>query len=168
MVKSGEVSMVEQIHIRPFEREDLQRVIHINRTCLPENYPGLFFLSIYESFPKTFIVAVDDSTDEIIGYVMGRIERGFSNLKNVKLTKKGHIVSIAVIKEYRRIGVGSQLLNKAFEGFREYDASESFLEVRKSNIEAINLYQKMGYVEKKVLPGYYRDGEDALLFACPL
>ncbi|MFX1519447.1 MAG: GNAT family N-acetyltransferase [Promethearchaeota archaeon] len=160
--------MVEQIHIRPFEREDLQRVIHINRTCLPENYPGLFFLSIYESFPKTFIVAVDDSTDEIIGYVMGRIERGFSNLKNVKLTKKGHIVSIAVIKEYRRIGVGSQLLNKAFEGFREYDASESFLEVRKSNIEAINLYQKMGYVEKKVLPGYYRDGEDALLFACPL
>jgi ribosomal-protein-alanine N-acetyltransferase len=159
---------MEQIQIRPFERGDLQRVIHINRTCLPENYPGLFFLSIYESFPKTFIVAIDDSLHEIVGYVMGRVERGFSNLKSVKLTKKGHIVSIAVIGKYRRMGVASQLLNEAIEGFREYDATESFLEVRKSNIEAINLYRKMGYEEKKVLPGYYRDGEDALLFACPL
>jgi ribosomal-protein-alanine N-acetyltransferase len=159
---------MEQIHIRPFKREDLQKVIHINRTCLPENYPGLFFLSIYDSFPKAFIVAVDDTAHEIIGYVMGRVERGFSNLKSVKLTKKGHIVSIAVINEYRRMGVASQLLKDALEGFREYGASESFLEVRKSNIEAINLYRTMGYEEKKVLPGYYRDGEDALLFACPL
>ncbi len=99
---------------------------------------------------------------------MGRVERGFSSLKSYKLTKKGHIVSIAVIGEYRRKGIATRLLEEALDGFREYDASESFLEVRESNIEAINLYEKFGYVKKKVLPGYYRDGEDALLFTCPL
>ncbi len=156
------------IRVRPFSPQDLQRVIWINRNCLPENYPGLFFMSIYESFPKTFIVAEDEEKEEIIGYVMGRVERGFSTLKSYKLTKKGHIVSIAVIDEYRRRGIASHLLKEALEGFREYDATESFLEVRKTNIEAINLYEKLGYVVKKGLPGYYRDGEDALLFTRPL
>lgn len=159
---------MEQIHIRLFQPEDLQRVIAINRTCLPENYPGLFFMSLYESFPKAFIVAVDEGSGEIVGYVMGRVERGFSSLKGYKLTKKGHIVSIAIIDEYRRKGIATRLLEEALEGFKEYGATESFLEVRESNIEAINLYEKLGYVSKKVLPGYYRDGEDALLFTCPL
>ncbi|MFX1465087.1 MAG: GNAT family N-acetyltransferase [Promethearchaeota archaeon] len=160
---------MEQIHIRLFQPEDLQKVIAINRTCLPENYPGLFFMSLYESFPKAFIVAEARApVKKIIGYAMGRVERGFSSLKGYKLTKKGHIVSIAVIDEYRRRGIASQLLKEALEGFREYDASESFLEVRQSNKEAISLYRKLGYVEKKVLPGYYRDGEDALLFTRPL
>lgn len=171
MLKSTKVSgarAMEQIHIRPFQPEDLQRVVSINRTCLPENYPGLFFMSLYESFPKAFIVAEDIETNTLIGYVMGRIERGFSSLKGYKLTKKGHIVSIAIIEEYRRKGIATRLLEAALEGFREYGASESFLEVRESNIEAVNLYQKIGYMEKKVLPGYYRDGEDALLFTCPL
>jgi ribosomal-protein-alanine N-acetyltransferase len=159
---------MEQIHIRYFQPEDLQRVIYINRTCLPENYPGLFFMSIYESAPKTFIVAVDEGSGEIVGYVMGRVERGFSSLKSYKLTKKGHIVSIAVIGEYRRKGIATRLLEEALNGFREYEATESFLEVRESNIEAVNLYEKLGYEKKKILPGYYRDGEDALLFTCPL
>ncbi len=159
---------MEHIRTRLFQREDLQRVVWINRTTLPENYPGLFFMSIYESFPKTFIVAEDEDKKEIVGYVMGRVERGFSNLKNFKLTKKGHIVSIAVIEEYRRKGIASQLLKEAEEGFRGYDASESFLEVRKSNLEAVNLYQKLQYTTQKILPGYYRDGEDAILFASPL
>ena len=48
-------------------------------------------MSIYESAPKTFIVAVDEGSGEIVGYVMGRVERGFSSLKSYKLTKKGHI-----------------------------------------------------------------------------
>jgi len=157
---------MEQIHIRLFQPENLQAVIAINRTCLPENYPGLFFMSLYESFPKCFIVA--EKSGEIVGYVMGRVERGFSSLKGYKLTKKGHIVSIAIIEEYRRKGIATRILEEALEGFKEYGASESFLEVRESNIEAIHLYQKIGYVSKKVLPGYYRDGEDALLFTCPL
>jgi ribosomal-protein-alanine N-acetyltransferase len=171
MSKNTKVSgarAMEQIHIRYFHPEDLQRVIFINRNCLPENYPGLFFMSIYESFPRAFIVAEDIETNLIIGYVMGRVERGFSSLKSYKLTKKGHIVSIAVMEEYRRKGIAQRLMEEALHGFREYEASESFLEVRESNIEAVNLYEKLGYVKKKILPGYYRDGEDALLFTCPL
>ncbi|MFW9850771.1 MAG: hypothetical protein ACFFF4_16715, partial [Candidatus Thorarchaeota archaeon] len=44
-----------------------------------------------------------------------------------------------------------------------YGASEFFLEVRKTNEEAISIYEKLNFEIKRVLKGYYRDGEDAYL-----
>jgi ribosomal-protein-alanine N-acetyltransferase len=49
------------------------------------------------------------------------------------------------------------------EGMMSYGASEFFLEVRKTNEEAIAVYEKLGYTVRRVLRGYYRDGEDAYL-----
>jgi len=45
----------------------------------------------------------------------------------------------------------------------EYGSSEFFLEVRKGNEEAVSVYETLGYSVRRVLRGYYRDGEDAYL-----
>ena len=50
-------------------------------------------------------------------------------------------------------------------GVKEYGASEIFLEVRKTNEAAISVYEHLGFEIKRVLKGYYRDGEDAYLMA---
>jgi len=49
------------------------------------------------------------------------------------------------------------------EGMVSYGAAEFFLEVRKANEAATGIYEKLGYDIKRVLKGYYRDGEDAYL-----
>ena len=49
------------------------------------------------------------------------------------------------------------------EGMSDYGANEFFLEVRKSNEAAVTVYEKLGYSVRRVLRGYYRDGEDAYL-----
>jgi ribosomal-protein-alanine N-acetyltransferase len=108
-------------------------------------------------------VAIGDH--KVIGYIMCRIETGFSEIKRWNLIKKGHIVSIAVLPEYRSSGVGYALLVKALEGMGEYRASESFLEVRKSNVAAINLYKKLDFKPVKSINGYYKDGEAAYVMA---
>jgi len=155
--------MIEHFEIQLFEEKNLEEVAYINWTCLPENYSRTFFLELYHRFPKTFIVAVVDH--KVIGYIMCRIETGFSELKRWNLIKKGHIVSIAVLPEYRSSGVGYALLVKALEGMGEYRASESFLEVRKSNVAAINLYKKLDFKPVKSINGYYKDGEAAYVMA---
>jgi len=38
-----------------------------------------------------------------------------------------------------------------------------FLEVRASNIPAIALYRRLGFSDAGTRPGYYRNGDDALL-----
>ncbi|MFW9795077.1 MAG: GNAT family N-acetyltransferase, partial [Candidatus Thorarchaeota archaeon] len=75
----------------------------------------------------------------------------------------GHIVSVAVDYTQRNKGVGTALINAGMNGMIDYGASEFFLEVRKSNEEAVSVYEKLGYTVRRVLRGYYRDGEDAYL-----
>jgi ribosomal-protein-alanine N-acetyltransferase len=147
--------------IRKFKEEELEKVISINLSCLPENYSSFFFLELYRSFPETFIVA--EFQGQIIGYVMCRIESGFSEANKLRLAKKGHVVSFAVLPEHRNKGVGSALMKAAIKGMETYSCTEAYLEVRKSNKSAINLYEKLGFKIIKNISNYYMDGEDACL-----
>ena len=146
--------------IRQFEPSDMKAVIAINRTSLPENYPDQFFLGLHYHAPKGFLVAIEDG--RIVGYIMCRIERGISSFGRFPV-KKGHIVSIAVADECRHHGVGTKLIKAGMEGMASYGAAEFFLEVRKANEAATGIYEKLGYDIKRILKGYYRDGEDAYL-----
>ncbi len=143
--------------------QDLQKVMFINRVCLPENYTDYFFLDLYRRFPESFIVA--EQNGEIVGYIMCRIELGFSNFGFSGLIKKGHIVSIAVLPEFRRKGIAKALINRAMEGMKLYKAKQCFLEVRVSNVPAVNLYKSLGFQITKTIHGYYADGEDAYVMS---
>ncbi|HXX88163.1 MAG TPA: ribosomal protein S18-alanine N-acetyltransferase [Candidatus Acidoferrum sp.] len=151
--------MQETYSIRKFNMNDLQGVMQINRTCLPENYTDFFFLDLYRRFPETFIVAEQDG--EVVGYIMCRVEVGLSGLGLGGLIKKGHVVSIAISSEHRRKGIGEALVSKAMEAMKLYNAKQSYLEVRVTNDDAIRLYKKLGFEVSRTMHGYYADGEDA-------
>ena len=140
--------------LREFRPEDLDRVIFINRTCLPENYSRYFFISIHKAFPDLFLVAECDG--EVVGYIMCRIEKSFFR------PPKGHVISIAVLPEHRRKGIGTAMLKEALARMSErYGVSECYLEVRVSNTPAISLYENLGFRRTDTIPKYYGDGEDA-------
>jgi len=148
--------------LRRFDSSDLERVMHINRVCLPENYTSFFFLDLHKRFPETFLVAEENG--EVVGYVMCRIETGLPSF-GIGIRKKGHVISIAVLPEYQRHGVGYALMQEAMQSMLLYNAKECFLEVRTSNTPAVKLYKKMEFEIRRTLPGYYTDGEDAYVMA---
>lgn len=151
--------MQQTFNLRKFVPDDLQKVMNINRVCLPENYTDIFFVDLHERYPETFIVAEEDG--EIVGYIMCRVEAGLSNFGLGGLIRKGHVVSIAVLPEARRKGVATELLKKAMEGMRLYKAKQCYLEVRVTNDAGIRLYKKLGLEVNRTVGGYYSDGEDA-------
>jgi ribosomal-protein-alanine N-acetyltransferase len=155
--------MQQTCKMRKFEPNDLQSVMQINRVCLPENYTDLFFIDLHERFPEAFIVAEEDG--KIVGYIMGRIEVGLSNLGLGGLIRKGHIVSIAVLPQSRRKGVAQALINTAMDGMRYYKAKQCFLEVRVTNNVGIALYKKLGFEVSRTINGYYSDGEAAYVMS---
>ncbi len=152
--------------LRKFRIDDLRRVMYINTLCLPENYSEFFYVDLHEKYPNTFIVATIE--DEIVGYIMCRMETGFSELGKWNITKKGHVVSIAVLPEYRKRGIGTSLILQAMKEMRNYGMRECYLEVRVSNQIAKNLYRKIGFKEVKTIQGYYRDREAANVMAVNL
>lgn len=152
--------------IRECRKEDLEEVIAINRRCLPENYASIFFEEMREKYPDLFYVAEVDG--KIVGYVMCREEAAGLDLPRLRARRRGHIISIAVLPEYRRRGIGRALLAKALESMRMRNLEECILEVRVSNTAAINLYRKLGFETVSQIPFYYMDGEHAYLMRAKL
>lgn len=150
-------------NLRLFEPSDLGGVIRINRKCLPENYSTGFFMNLFKRFPKTFIVAEFDN--EIVGYIMCRIETGIPSFKMLGITRKGHVISIAVLPSHHRKGIANRLIETALQAMEDYNAKECYLEVRESNIAAINLYKKLAFKQAKMIKNYYADGENAIVMA---
>jgi [ribosomal protein S18]-alanine N-acetyltransferase len=157
------VAKAGEYQIRHCDRDDIPAVIDINMETLPEHYSDYFYYEILAEFPETFLVA--ELGGALIGYVMSRIEYGFSHLKRLGLARKGHVVSIAVKERHRGKGVGTVLMEAAQSAMVSKGATECYLEVRTSNSEAIALYQRLGYKGAGRLEGYYKDGEAALLMA---
>jgi ribosomal-protein-alanine N-acetyltransferase len=107
--------------------------------------------------------------EKVVGYVMSRVEFGWSNLFRGKAVRKGHIVSVGVLPEARRLGIATAMMLRAMKAMKTYyGATEVYLEVRVSNTPAISLYEKLGYKVVERIPRYYSDGEDAYLMARPL
>jgi [ribosomal protein S18]-alanine N-acetyltransferase len=130
---------------------------------LPEHYSDYFFESLLRELPEAFIVAEVD--DKVIGYIMCKIEFGFSNFRKLGFVKKGHVVSVAVFDQHRGKGIGKALMLEGINGVLSRKSDEIYLEVRVSNIQAIRMYQRLGFQIKSRLRSYYRDGEDAYLMA---
>lgn len=142
---------------------DLIPVMEINLKTLPEHYSDYFYESLLAELPEAFIVAEIHS--KVVGYIMCKTEFGFSNFKKLGFVKKGHVVSIAVLNEHRRKGIGRAIVEESINGVKTKKCDELYLEVRCSNNEAVKLYESMGFIIKQRLKTYYRDGEDAYLMA---
>jgi ribosomal-protein-alanine N-acetyltransferase len=149
--------------IRRCDPSDIIPVMEINLKTLPEHYSDYFYESLLAELPEAFLVA--EVERKLVGYIMCKIEYGFSNFKKLGFVKKGHVVSVAVLPEHRKKGIGRALIEEAIAGVKLKKSDELYLEVRCSNTEAIRLYEKLGFVIKQRLKAYYRDGEDASLMA---
>ena len=149
--------------IRRCEERDLNSVVNINMATLPEHYSDYFFESLLRELPEAFIVAEVD--DKVIGYIMCKIEFGFSNFRKLGFVKKGHVVSVAILEQHRGRGIGKALMLEGINGVLSRKSDEIYLEVRVSNSQAIRMYQRLGFQMKSRLRSYYRDGEDAYLMA---
>ena len=149
--------------IRRIDTSDLISIMEINMKTLPEHYSDYFYESLLAELPEAFLIAEKGSTN--IGYIMSKSEFGFSNFKKLGFVKKGHVVSVAVLNELRGNGIGSALVEEAFNGVKEKQCDEMYLEVRCSNTDAVRLYERLGMSIRQRLKSYYRDGEDAYMMA---
>jgi len=82
-----------------------------------------------------------------------------------------HLLNITVTPKLRKLGLGSRLMS-AVEGIAsQQKIPRIILEVRPSNLDALNLYQKLGYEQIGIRKGYYPADqasgtrEDALVLA---
>jgi ribosomal-protein-alanine N-acetyltransferase len=130
-------------------RSDLDAVMLIEESSFPLPWKREHFLQEIHSHLSFPFVA---DRDGVVGYVCP-----------MSLFEEAQIMDIAVAPEERGRGVAYLLLERAIALSRDRGAERLVLEVRESNLAAIRLYERFGFVRYAVRKGYYEGKEDALL-----
>lgn len=77
---------------------------------------------------------------------------------------EAHITNIAVHPDFRKRGFGDKILKNMIGTAADKGIKSMTLEVRKSNFQALGLYEKNGFQVTAVRKKYYKDtNEDALI-----
>lgn len=92
-----------------------------------------------------------------VGYAVIARDEGFARL-----------INLAVLPEYRRMAIASQLLIAVETMSQEWGYKKMSLEVRPSNQAARDLYAKVGFEFTARRRAYYSNGEDALVLTARL
>ena len=73
------------------------------------------------------------------------------------------VLNLVVKKSERKKGLATSLLERVFEEVKKIELKRLFLEVRESNLPAINTYKKVGFIEIAKRKNYYQDKETAII-----
>ncbi|MBU1619437.1 MAG: ribosomal protein S18-alanine N-acetyltransferase [Gammaproteobacteria bacterium] len=109
---------------------------------------------------RYFNAVLMDDNDEVIGFYIGE-----------KVAVEASLFNIGLLPEAQGKGYGQQLLQHFIAQAQDLGALDCWLEVRQSNANAIKLYEKCGFIQTGLRPGYYPTAtgrEDAILMALPL
>lgn len=143
MKTQEENNLNSPIKIRPVKIKDLEDILEIENEAYPKSrYSRETFIYYLKHIPDGFVAI--NYNEGIAGYII--FESG------------GHLISIAIRKRFRRMGLGRKLIDYALQETR----GKMWLEVRISNKGAIKFYQKLGMDVIGKIPAYYGK-EDAII-----
>ena len=136
--------------IRKATKEDLKAIKEIEDESFLNPFKENDLLYEIEENPVSeFDVLVVD--DEIVAYLDYWITFDSATIDK-----------IAVKKNKRNQGFAGFLLKNAIENLKKQNVEFFTLEVRKSNLPALNLYEKYGFQKVTIKEKYYEDGKDAI------
>lgn len=96
-----------------------------------------------------FILAIADG--KVIGFVVGVIlKHTESELFGANPEIMGRVEELYVDPEYRAQGIGTKLMNKIEEYFKEKHCQHVWVEVFKPNERTHKLYEKLGYKDRNI------------------
>lgn len=142
-----------QIKVTPMTLEDLNEVLEIEVLAFSTPWSRNSFLYELLENERAFYLTAKNEHGRVMGYVGMWI-----------VFDEGHITNLATHPQYRRQGVARRLMDQLISESKERGVRYLTLEVRRTNSEAQELYQKLGFVHMGVRRKYYIDNnEDALI-----
>ncbi len=141
------------IRFEMLSSENVNKVWELEKVCFKDDPWELnAFLAELENKISVYFVAIDEETDLVVGYAGVWMMYDCANITN-----------IAVHPEFRRTGLGSKMIELLIDISKEQKMDNITLEVRVSNVPAIELYKKHGFFEAGLRKRYYQGKEDALI-----
>ena len=143
-----------KLEVLDMEEKDLPLVLEMEQICFKD--PWNIAALKYEFFDNPYshqivLKSIDEESNEtLVGFCIYWVTFDSAT-----------ICQIAVHPSFRRKHLGSYLLKEMLDECYAKRAEFVTLEVRKSNLSAIEFYKHNGFEIITTKPHYYNDGEDA-------
>ena len=135
---------IREIKVRRMEVSDIGPLANIEKQCFSRPWSEREFGHLVGKTDALYLVAdvtFEDGMRKIVG-------------------NEGDIDNVAVLPEFRNLGIAGKLLDGLLDMGRQKGVTEFTLEVRVGNEYAIKLYEKAGFVSEGIRPGFYEDPKE--------
>ena len=140
-----------RVHIRWMIRRDMPEVLQAEQESFEYAWTEEDFLKCLRQ--RNCIGMVAEHNEKVIGFMIYELHKA-----------KLHVLNFAVHPDYRRLGVGRQMVAKLVGKLSSHRRTRITLAVRETNLPAQLFFKALEYRALRVLRGYYEDsGEDAFL-----
>lgn len=152
-MSTGRTQMNERlrVHIRWMIRRDMAEVLRAEQSSFDYSWTEDDFLRCLRQ--RNCIGMVAEHDERVVGFMIYELHKA-----------KLHVLNFAVAPEWRRSGIGTQMVMKLVGKLSSHRRTKISLAVRESNLAAQLFFRSQGFSASKVLRSYYEDsGEDAYL-----
>ena len=132
---------------------DLPVFVSLDKALFPYSpWSASQYKEEFSSPTRHFVVALDKD-QSIIGYA-GIFAPGEA---------EADVLTVGVIPEHRRKGIAIALMALITDWARSQGSTAMMLEVKTDNLEAIAMYESLGYSQLSIRKDYFGSGLDALV-----
>jgi ribosomal-protein-alanine N-acetyltransferase len=152
-MSTGQTQMKERlrVHIRWMIRRDMAEVLRAEHDSFDYSWTEDDFLRCLRQ--RNCIGMVAEHDERVVGFMIYELHK-----------TKLHVLNFAVAPEWRRSGIGTQMVMKLVGKLSSHRRTKISLAVRESNLPAQVFFRSQGFIASKVMRSYYEDsGEDAYL-----
>ncbi|MEB3011974.1 ribosomal protein S18-alanine N-acetyltransferase [Parvimonas sp. D2] len=127
------------------ENKDVFDILSLDNENFSNNFDEAFYLEYIQN--QRVIVA--EKEKNVIGYILFN-----------QILDEAEIYKIVVSKDFRKKQIAFKIMEFFQDELKKNDVKKIFLEVRKNNILAINLYKKCGFIEIREIVDYYSNPKE--------
>lgn len=133
--------------IRRVESSDVEKIIKGEMQVFNKTLGTMLYSEIASSYGRYFLI---EDNSSFIGYI------------GLRVLDQVEVMNFYILPEYQGKKYGDELFKYVVD-YAIKRNKEIILEVRKSNIKAIKLYEKYGLKQIRVIKNYYDGKEDAVV-----
>ncbi len=149
MMTKNNVRFLE-ITYRKMLEKDIDSTFNLESTVLDGQSLSTIKTAVNSDINSCFVAI---SGEELCGFCSFTCAGGTANLD-----------SLSVHENFRRCGIGKELLQYAMKEIAKTNTSTFWLEVRSENITAVKLYENLGFYKNGFRKNFYKNpSDDAIL-----
>jgi len=148
--------------LRPYQPSDFESLLAMDQVCFPKTIAyGRREMKIYLLSEGSHCIVAEmpgpETPGELAGFILTERSREFA-----------HVITLDVLEQFRRLSIGSLLLQAAEREAASYGVACMYLETATTNKAAIALWKKHGYLETGTIENYYGRGQNAFEMIKPM